>query len=44
MNWMKDYLPQQEQLDRISQQIRQLRDRISVQEMPDLKVYCQYDE
>jgi len=39
MSWMNDYLPQQEQLDKISQQIRQFRNRISMQEIPDFKVY-----
>ena len=41
VSWMKDYLPEQEQLDRILQRVHQLRDRISLPEIPDLKVCCQ---
>jgi len=39
---MKDYLPEQEQLERISQQLYQLKDRIYAQEMPDFKVCWWY--
>jgi len=39
MSWMKQYVPEQEQLEKISQQIQQFTSRISLPEMPDLKVY-----
>jgi len=39
VSWMKDYLPEQKQLDRLSQLIYQFRSRISLPEIPDLKVY-----
>jgi len=39
MSWIKDYLPEQEQLDKISQELYRFRSRITLPEIPDFKVH-----
>jgi len=39
MSWMKDYLPEQEQFDKISLRLYQFRNRIALPEIPDFKVH-----
>jgi len=38
MSWMKDYLPDKEYIDKMSQHLQQFRSRISWQDIPDFKV------
>lgn len=38
MSWMKDYLPDKEYIDKMSQHLQQFRSRISWQDIPNFKV------